>query len=363
MWYPMMLRESLRHYGFGARWIAERFDKDDLPADGVIAETWEACDHGEDVSVVRNGAMAGMTLHDLIGEHGAGMLGQGVMKRFGGRFPVIAKFLDATYELGTQVHPHDDIAAVSDVEKTGKSEAWYVIEAKEGATVHCGVRPGVSAEEFEAALASGDAYDSLICHEVKPGDMIYVPAGAVHASKGGILIFEIMQNCDITYVYPPDGPDGVPGAALLHRRRFMDAVKFESAPGYRTVPVVLEEDGCRRTWLIATEYFCLQRLEAAVPVRCSTGPDTFELYSCVSGSGTVEAGGVEAGFHSGSTFMLPAVAGVFRIVPDGRVELLRTTVPDIESGVIQPLRRAGVGDGRIGALCGNGGFNSIVPLL
>ena len=135
--YPLKFHEVLRHYSFGARWIVEYFAKPGLPQDGVVAETWEVCDHGKDVSIVRNGALAGKTLHELILSHGADLLGRRIMNDFHGRFPLIVKFLDATHELSPQVHPADEIAPVSDVEKTGKTEAWYVIDAKAGASVFC----------------------------------------------------------------------------------------------------------------------------------------------------------------------------------------------------------------------------------
>lgn len=79
--YPLRFKEILRNYGFGNRWIVDAFDKDGLPDDHRIAETWEVCDRPGESSEVINGALLGHTLHELIGLYGERLLGRDVVAR------------------------------------------------------------------------------------------------------------------------------------------------------------------------------------------------------------------------------------------------------------------------------------------
>ena len=111
MLYPLRFREILRNYGFGNRWIAEVYEKEGLPDNGRIAETWEVCDRPGESSVVVNGSLAGRTLHDLIADYGVDLLGRDVIVRCGMRFPLLIKFLHASNVLGEQAHHSDALAA------------------------------------------------------------------------------------------------------------------------------------------------------------------------------------------------------------------------------------------------------------
>ena len=59
----------------------------------------------------------------------------------------------------------------------------------------------VAAILFGATLvfADGTITDALARHEVKTGDVFYMPAGRVHAICGGILLAEVQQSSDVTY--------------------------------------------------------------------------------------------------------------------------------------------------------------------
>ncbi len=56
-----------------------------------------------------------------------------------------------------------------------------------------------NAEEFEDAAQSGEIEQLLDWRKVKAGDVIFVPAGTVHAIGAGLTICEIQENSDITY--------------------------------------------------------------------------------------------------------------------------------------------------------------------
>ena len=363
MWYPLKFREVLRDYSFGARWIPELLGKPWLPKEGVIAETWEVCDHGKDISIVKNGRLAGKSLHELIAAHGADLLGSQVMEVTGGRFPIIAKFLDATYELSPQVHPDDKKAPKNKVEKTGKTEAWYVLAAKPGAVVHCGVKPGVTKSELRAIMRAGDPYDALMPWPVEAGDMVFVPAGAVHASKGGIIIYEIMQNCDTTYCFPAESDSRRSIEIERGRRKFLDAVHFEKNPIYKTVQVTIRSEGCARTFVLVCRYFAVERLDITKPWKGTLDGRRFEFFSCIEGGGKVRCGEGEESFGKGESFFIPAKAGEYVIEPEKETAVIKAYLPDLKADVVAPLKKAGLAGEEIRMLGGKGLFNDLTDLV
>jgi mannose-6-phosphate isomerase len=135
--YPLRFKEILRNYGFGNRWIDDTFEKDNLPDNHTLAETWEVVDRENESSIIINGAFAGQTLHDLIELYDKKLLGTDIVARFGKRFPLLIKFLDASNVLGEQIHHSDALAAQQKLADPGKTEAWYMLSMKEGATIHC----------------------------------------------------------------------------------------------------------------------------------------------------------------------------------------------------------------------------------
>ncbi len=75
-----------------------------------VGESWEISSIDGDVSIVSNGALAGMSLNDLIDSNPDAILGTHVHKQFGKQFPLLFKFLDAQKDLSIQVHPNDELA-------------------------------------------------------------------------------------------------------------------------------------------------------------------------------------------------------------------------------------------------------------
>ncbi|MDE6510881.1 MAG: hypothetical protein K2L00_02125, partial [Muribaculaceae bacterium] len=75
-------------------------------------------------SVVAEGTYKGMTVTELIDRFGGSLLGERIMERYGGKFPLLVKLIDANDNLSVQVHP-DDKLAKSRHDSLGKTEMWY----------------------------------------------------------------------------------------------------------------------------------------------------------------------------------------------------------------------------------------------
>ena len=116
----------------------------------------------------------------------------------GNDYPLLIKLIQANETLSVQVHPEDDYAAK--VENTyGKTECWYILDAKPNATLGCGLNKDYTREELATAIQNNTLDNCLKYVPVEKGDFVFIPAGTVHAIQGGLRILEIQQPSDVTY--------------------------------------------------------------------------------------------------------------------------------------------------------------------
>jgi mannose-6-phosphate isomerase len=116
----------------------------------------------------------------------------------GGTAGLLVKYLFTSERLSVQVHP-DDEAARARGHPRGKDEAWYIVDAAPGARIGLGLTHQVSKEALRAAARDGTIETLLDWRPVGAGDLIYSPAGTIHAIGAGLTLIEIQQNLDLTY--------------------------------------------------------------------------------------------------------------------------------------------------------------------
>lgn len=112
--------------------------------------------------------------------------------------PLLVKYLFTSEKLSIQVHP-DDEAARRAGERSGKDEAWLVVEAEPHATIGIGLRDVMTREEVRAAALDGRIEDMVDWRGAKAGDVYYSPAGTIHALGPGLILVEVQENVDLTY--------------------------------------------------------------------------------------------------------------------------------------------------------------------
>src|SRR5215210_5749347 len=273
--YPIKLTYHVRAYAFGERLISEMLGKSDVP-EGIVAETWEVSDYRDAPAEVTNGPYAGKKLHDLVEEYPDELVGDGWR---GPHFPLLEKFLDASHMLPVHLHADDETARRKHGEPHGKTEAWHILWAAEGATVLAGIKEGFGREELFEAFKAKD-YDAVMPrHPVRTGDTVYVPGGIIHSFGPDTLIFEVQQTSDLGQFVTPTDLYG----ELLDEETWdaninaaLDELKTNYLP--RPNPGLLLEDGeVRRVLCCAGPYFALERwtlreprLEPSHPERCLT---------------------------------------------------------------------------------------------
>jgi mannose-6-phosphate isomerase len=111
---------------------------------------------------------------------------------------LLLKLLFTTEPLSIQVHP-DDAFARSIGLSNGKAEAWYILSAVAGAKVAIGLNYPRSAAELRSAITDGSIANIVHWHPVHQGDVIFIPAGTIHAVGAGIVLAEIQQHSDTTF--------------------------------------------------------------------------------------------------------------------------------------------------------------------
>jgi mannose-6-phosphate isomerase len=111
---------------------------------------------------------------------------------------LLIKYLFTSQKLSVQVHP-GDAAAQAKGYKRGKDEAWVVLSAEPHSTIGLGLTRDVSVDELRQAALDGSIEHLIDWKPVKAGDVIYSPAGTVHAIGAGLVVMEIQQNLDLTY--------------------------------------------------------------------------------------------------------------------------------------------------------------------
>lgn len=322
--YPLKFEPILKRLIWGGRRLGTVLKKP-IGEGGEYAESWEVSDHGQDVSRVAEGPLAGCSLRDLLRDRGSELLGS---KLAGARqFPLLVKFLDAHQVLSVQVHP-DDTLGCRLVGDNGKTEAWVIIHAEPGSVIYAGLRPGVTREAFARAQEIGDVEPLLHWFHPKPGDCIMIPAGTVHAIGAGIVLAEIQQMSDATFRvfdWGRLGADGKP--RTLHKAEALEATDFAAGP---VDPVKAQPEpisGGTRERLTTCPYFELERLKltgSAVVGRA----DRFTLVIGLDGAADVHHRGVSCHLNFGETLLLPAALGACEVSAVGAATLLTCIVPD-----------------------------------
>jgi mannose-6-phosphate isomerase len=178
------------------------------PASDHSPEEWVAATvsrFGEDdVGLART--LHGDLVRDLVARDPVGWLGsESAGARRGGDADtgVLVKLLDAGDRLPVHVHPDRDFAARHLDCPYGKTEAWHVIQADEGAVVHLGWTEDLDPVELAARRDAQDSewlLDRMHRVPVRAGDGILVPAGQAHAIGAGVFLVEAQEPTDLSIV-------------------------------------------------------------------------------------------------------------------------------------------------------------------
>jgi mannose-6-phosphate isomerase len=302
MLYPLTFQPIFKERIWGGRNLAT-FHAKALPPEGRIGESWEISDRPGDQSVIARGPLQGKTLHWLMEQCPAELLGP--RREMPPRFPLLIKIIDARETLSLQVHPPPDKAAELGGEP--KTEMWYVARAAPGAEFFVGLKKGVSRAAFESKLARQSVAECFHRIPVKPGDAMFLPSGRVHALGAGTMIFEIQQNSDTTYrVFDWNRLDEHGKGRPLHLEQSLASIDFAdiepSLLPRRTIPA---HPGTIRP-LVKNELFEVSLRQMAGSQALPLVGGRMEIIGVTDGSLRIETGGDTLDLSAGQFCLIPA---------------------------------------------------------
>ena len=324
--YPLRFEPTYQYRLWGGRRLSNLLSIP-LPGDGPIGEAWLLSDRDDHQSQVANGPLKGQTIGELIELFRDLLMGRSA-SRFR-RFPLLLKFLDAREMLSVQVHPSDAHPDLIPAGETGKTEAWVVIEAGNGSRIYAGLKPGTTAGDLRHSLTTGAIADHLVSIVPKPGDGVFIPAGTVHTLGGGVVVFEVQQNSDVTFrLYDWGHVDAKTGQPRpLQVDHAFASIDFANCNGGLVTPVVVTTTPVERERLFDCEHFQLWRVRGESPFNVGAA-EMPRVLVCIEGSGWLEGDGTAYGVEKGEVWLLPAVVGRCEFHPNNAVTLLEIALPE-----------------------------------
>ena len=324
---PLRFEPLYKQYLWGGRQLETLLGKP-LGSGTTYAESWEAVDHGDDQSEVANGPLAGLTLHQVVEQHGAELLGRHHPQP---QFPLLFKFLDAKRTLSVQVHPNDAQAAKLSPPDLGKTEAWVVLAAEPGSKLYAGLKSGVDLQQLGQAIEAGNCDQCLHAFEPAVGDCLLIEAGTVHAIGAGLVVAEIQQASNTTFrLFDWNRTDSNGQSRPLHIDQSLATIDFARGAVSPQKSVPTGRAGVDR--LVACDKFVLDRCQAPEGTPLSPGQldldNRFHLLSVLSGTLQLETADETWLMAHGQTLLLPAACGKINLIPRGKCQWLDMYLPD-----------------------------------
>ena len=323
---PFLLNPAAKNYLWGGNRLNEEFAKniDIFP----LAETWECSTHPDGQSKVGSGRFKGMTLGDALKIYPE-MLGTHPLEAMKGtpELPILIKLIDAKQDLSVQVHPDDEYAGINEDGQLGKTEMWYILQARKGAELVCGFRQNMDKSRIKETIKNGTFNKYLLRSPVYKNDVFYIEPGTVHAIGAGLLVAEIQESSNLTYrIYDYERADSTGKQRPLHLEKALEVAKLTSSPEPRQPMRVLKyKKGCACELLTRCKYFQVERLLLNTEVcrelaDYETGGNSFHALLCIDGCGILIGKGFMLNFFRGDCVFVPANSIELKL--HGRAQML-----------------------------------------
>lgn len=290
---------------------------------GHIGESWDISGIEGSESTVNSGKYKGRRLNSLVAEMKGRLVGEDNYRRFGDRFPLLIKFIDAHRDLSVQVHPDDDTARRHGYE-SGKTEMWYMMDSEPGARIMTGLRKMITPEEYKKMVADNTICDAIMEYKVSEGDCFFIPAGRIHSTGKGCFFAEIQQTSDVTYrIYDYNRKDSNGKCRELHTEKAAEAIDYKVADTYKTEYRIIKNEGVQ---LVNCPHFCTAVYDLDEPMTLDYSElDSFVILIGLNGEATVtDNEGHETILRKGNSILIPASTDSVSIV--GTVKFLETYI-------------------------------------
>ncbi len=270
------------------------------------------------------------------------LLGEPVESRFGKEFPIRFDFLDTIGggNLSLQVHPTTQYIRDTFGMNYTQDESYYMLDAKEDATVFLGLKTGIDSGEMIADLQkaqdTGETFEAEKYVNVFPAkkhDHFLIPNGTIHCSGVNGMVLEISATPYIftfkLYDWGRLGLDGEPRAINIEHGS--KVINWDRDTQYcldnlvNQIELIAEGDGWHeeRTGLHKNEFIETRRHWFTKPVTHRTN-DSVNVLNLIEGTEAIIESPTNAFapfvVHYAETFIIPAAVGEYTIRPFGESE-------------------------------------------
>ncbi len=204
-------------------------------------------------------------------------------------FPLLAKILDANDNLSIQVHPNDENAKKLENYPFGKTECWYVLDAKEDTKIQVGLQ--VSSKQEAQRLIDESDWDSLLKYiPIKRDDLFDIKSGTVHAILKDTVIYELQQSSDITYrIYDFDRVDDEGNSRELHIEKSLEVIDYDIVSDKIQSTVLTEDENIKIEKLIHNNIYTLEKwsVNGETKLSFNINDKNFLLLTAIEGCVTI----------------------------------------------------------------------------
>lgn len=372
---PIIFQPIFKEKLWGGQKLKTALSKE-IPENTAIGESWELSGYGSELSIAVAEDLHNVTIQQILENNPKEFLGDIHFTSF---FPLLYKFIDANANLSVQVHPNDTQARENGWGTFGKTECWYIIEAKANARIVVGFKNGVTLDNVELGIKNNTLDTILNSIPITKGDVLFIPAGTVHAILDGTLLYEVQETSDITFrLYDWGRVDETGKPRQLHIAESLKVLDTSYHDRHKITPVLIENtDGIHHFFRAACKYFALEEYFFENYAKVSLPPKkSFTVISVLEGSislnvdttsihaVSIHAASIHA-VSKGQTMLIPAVCCNKAIDAEGEINtrFILSTVPDLKKEVVDTLRNFGISDEAIALLGGDPAKNDISPLL
>ncbi|CVK15248.1 mannose-6-phosphate isomerase [Apibacter mensalis] len=317
--YPLVFQPSFHYRIWGGNKL-KHFGK--YIKEENIGESWEISTVPGFVSVVSNGMLKGKNLDNLVKKYKDRLVGKKVYRKYGDKFPLLIKILDAAQPLSVQVHPNDEYAETHH-NSFGKTEMWYVLDSEPDSEIILGFEKGVNKNIFTKNIEK-NTLDSILrkIHPEKE-NVIYIPSGRIHAMGKGVSVIEIQQNSDITYrIYDYDRIDKNGEKRELHLKQAQEVIDFS----FVEEPFTHYDKTAKETTAIASPFFTVSRLVITENKILENLQDSFRIVICIDGECSIMNQLISVTLKKGETVLIPAELVNVEIKPQVKAKLLEVHI-------------------------------------
>ena len=273
-------------------------------------EIWKLSGISGDETIVSNGFLAENNINELIEVYLGDLAGDKIYEKFGEEFPLLIKYLNIDERLSLQIHPDDETAAERHG-SYGKTECWYIIDAKPTAKIYLGLNRELTPRQLYDRCNNDTIEECMNIIIPKRGDIIPIVPGTLHSATGGVIVAEIQQASDVTYRVYDWGREKNPETAReTHLDLAIDCINYQRV--YPSEIIRKSSYEC--------PYFRVNVIELNSTYKANSHfLDASPIYVCISGSATITWSENSEKIETDEPVLIPANLGEFAIIGKGIV--------------------------------------------